>query len=98
MEWIDYYENGNISYYEKFNNDKLTHSSKVFYFENGEKQEELVINNKKKKLYLKTEYFQNGNIKLKGHLKYDKVKYDYVKYGTWHHYDENGGNHKKDSY
>ena len=98
MEWIDYYENGNISYYEKFNNDKLTHSSKVFYFENGEKQEELVINNKKKKLYLKTEYFQDGNIKLKGHLKYDKVKYDYVKYGTWHHYDENGGNHKKDSY
>ena len=44
------------------------------------------------------EYYENGNIKLKGHLKFDMGIYDYVKYGTWHHYDEDGTNHKKDHY
>ena len=30
-----YNTNGNISFYEKFNKDKMSHDSKVFYYESG---------------------------------------------------------------
>ena len=98
MEWTDYNENGNVSFYEKYNKDKMSHDSKVFYYESGNIRDELTIDHKKKKTYIYTEYYENGNIKLKGHLKFDMGIYDYVKYGTWHHYDEDGTNHKKDHY
>ena len=98
LEWIDYYDNGNMSYLEKYNKDKVSHESKISFYENGNKQEELLIENKKKKLYLYTEYLENGNVKLKGHLKFDNGIYDYVKFGTWNHFDKNGKVQKKDHY
>lgn len=98
MEWIDYYENEKMSYIERYNKDKVSHDSKISYYENGNKQEELIIENKKKKLYLYLEYFQNGEIKLKGHLRFDNGIYDYVKFGTWNHYDKNDKVIKKDHY
>ena len=98
MEWTDYHENGNISYYEKYNKDRVSHSSKISYYKDGKTKDELVLDNKKKKLYLYHEYFPNGNLKLKGHIKFNESSYDYGKYGTWHHYDEDGTNHKKNHY
>jgi len=98
MEWTDYNENGDISFYEKYNKDKLSHEKKVFYYDSGTIKDELIIDQKKKKTYIYTEYHENGSVKLKGHLKYDYTVYDYVKYGTWHHYDDQGSNHKKDHY
>ena len=98
MEWTDFHENGNISYYEKYNKDRVSYSSKISYFEDGKTKDELVLENKKKKLYIYHEYYPNGNLKLKGHIKFNESSYDYGKYGTWHHYDEDGTNHKKDHY
>ena len=98
MEWTDYNANGKVSFYEKYNKDKMSHDNKVFYYESGNMKDELTIDHKKKKTYIYTEYYENGNIKLKGHLKFDIGIFDYVKYGTWHHYDDDGTNHKKDHY
>jgi antitoxin component YwqK of YwqJK toxin-antitoxin module len=98
MEWIDYYKNGNISYHEKFNRDKVSHELKVEYFENGNKKEELLINNKKKKVYDFIEYFENGVVKTKGQLKFDTGIFDYSKYGNWIQFDQNGETLKKEHY
>ena len=76
----------------------MSHEQKVFYYDSGTIKDELIIDQKKKKTYIYTEYHENGSVKLKGHLKYDMTVYDYVKYGTWHHYDDQGGSHKKDHY
>ena len=35
MEWTDYNENGGISFYEKYNKDKLSHEQKVSDYDSG---------------------------------------------------------------
>ena len=49
MEWTDYNENGDISFYEKYNKDKLSHEQKVFYYDSGTKKDELIIDQKRRK-------------------------------------------------
>ena len=98
MEWSDYFENEKIEYYEKYNKDKVSHETKVSYYNTGSVKDELILDNKKKKLYIFHEYHPNGNLKLKGHMKFDESNYDYFKYGTWYHYNEEGSEDKKDHY
>ena len=98
MEWTDYFSNGQIEYYEKYHKSQYHHLDKKSYYENGQIENELILDNKKKLLYTYHEYHTNGSIKLKGHLKYDMGIYDYVKYGTWSHFDDQGSNTKKDQY
>ncbi len=98
MEWTDYYINGQIEYYEKYHKNQCHHLDKKAYYEDGQIENELILDNKKKLLYTYHEYHPNGSMKLKGHIKYDMGIYDYVKYGTWSNFDEQGNSTKEDHY
>jgi antitoxin component YwqK of YwqJK toxin-antitoxin module len=98
LEWTDYYINGQIEFYEKYHKNQCHHLDKISYYENGQIESELILENKKKYLYSYNEYHSNGSNKLKGNIKYDMGIFDYVKYGTWSSFDEQGNITNKENY
>lgn len=88
LKWKDYYENGQLAFYEEFNKDFTFHVIKVSYYQNG--QVERKLERVKKYQFLQTEYFESGKLKTKGELRYNRFTFDYEEVGSWLYYSADG--------
>lgn len=88
LKWKDYYENGQLAFYEEFNKDFSYHILKVSYYQSGKIESKL--ERVKKYRLEQTEYFENGKIKTKGELRYNRFTFDYEKVGNWEYYLSDG--------
>lgn len=81
LKWKDYYENGQLSFYEEFNKDFSCHVLKVSYYQNGKIESKL--ERVKKYKFVQTEFFESGKLKSKGELRYNRFTFDYEEVGNW---------------
>lgn len=96
--WSDYYDNGQLEYYEEYHKSFDYHIAKRSYFRDGKAESLFEMINKKKLEYTQNDFYSTGTKKVEGALIYDKKIYDYRKIGTWKFYAENGSLEKKESY
>jgi antitoxin component YwqK of YwqJK toxin-antitoxin module len=96
--WQDFYDNGQLEYYEEYHKSFDYHIAKRTYYKNGKPESLFEMINKKKLEYSQNDYYSVGQKKVEGELIYDKKIYDYRKIGTWKFYAENGSLDKKESY
>jgi hypothetical protein len=88
--WSDYFDNGQLEYYEEFHKSFDYHIAKRSYFKDGKPESLFEMINKKKLEYTQNDFYSLGAKKLEGALIYDKKIYDYRKIGTWKFYAESG--------
>ena len=98
MIWSDYYENGQLEYYEEYHKSFDYHIAKRSYYKDGKPESLFEMVNKKKLEYTQNDFYSAGAKKLEGVLIYDKKIYDYRKIGTWKFYTESGSVEKKESF
>ncbi|HWY33104.1 MAG TPA: hypothetical protein VNX68_00575 [Nitrosopumilaceae archaeon] len=94
----DYYQNGNIEYYEENQQDMEYLYKRNEFFESGQPQIVFEISDKKERLYSKKEYLSNGKLKEEGGMKFHGDLNDYLKEGDWKYYDETGKVTKTEKY
>lgn len=97
-EWVDYYENGNVEYEEKFDNNFEFVIFRDSYYENGKPQSTMKFENKKDHTYYKKEYYENGKIAAEGLVHFFDLIGDYRKIDEWKIYDKNGKLVKTEAY
>ncbi len=98
MVWSDYYENGQLEYYEEYHKSFDYHIAKRSYYKDGKPESLFEMVNKKKLEYTQNDFYSAGAKKLEGVLIYDKKIYDYRKIGTWKFYTESGSVEKKETF
>ena len=98
MVWSDYYESGQLEYYEEYHKSFDYHVAKRSYFKDGKPEVLFEMINKKKLEFTQNEFYAAGAKKLEGSLIYDKKIYDYRKIGTWKFYSESGSVEKKETF
>lgn len=96
--WSDYYETGQLEYYEEYHKSFDYHIAKRSYFKNGKPSELFELMDKKKLRFDQSNFFASGTKKLFGKLVYDKKIYDYRKVGTWNYYKEDGSIDKTEKF
>lgn len=88
--WKDYYPNGNLEYWEEYDNNQTYYVTLNFYYINGNPQNTMQLVDKKNKLYDAKEYYLDGTLKAEGKKKWIPASGGYVKIGQWKYYDAQG--------
>ena len=97
-EWVDYYENGNVEYEEKFDKNFEFVIFRDSYYENGNPQTTMKFENKKDHTYFKKEYHEDGTMAAEGLIHFFTLIGDYRKIDEWKVYDKAGKHIKTEAY
>jgi antitoxin component YwqK of YwqJK toxin-antitoxin module len=96
--WTDYYQNGNVEYYEENVKSFKYYFKLEYYYSDGKTQSSLELTDKKHMLYTAKEYWTNGNLKEDGMRIFNNTVEDYQKTGTWNVYDSGGNKIAEEDY
>ncbi|MDE0771025.1 MAG: hypothetical protein OSB25_02315 [Salibacteraceae bacterium] len=97
-EWVDYYENGNVEYEEKFDKSYEFVIFRDSYYENGNAQTTMKFENKKDHTYFKKEYHEDGTMAAEGLIHFFALIADYRKIDEWKVYNKGGKHIKTEAY
>lgn len=97
-EWVDYYENGNVEYEERFDKNFEFVIFRDSYYENGNPQTTMKFENKKDHTYFKKEYHEDGTMAAEGLIHFFALIGDYRKIDEWKVYDPKGKHIKTEAY
>lgn len=97
-EWVDYYENGNVEYEERFDKSFEFVIFRDSYYENGNPQTTMKFENKKDHTYFKKEYHEDGTMAAEGLIHFFALIGDYRKIDEWKVYDKAGKHIKIEAY
>ncbi len=95
---VDYFDNGNIQYYEEYDKKMLFHVAKRSYYKNGQAESLMELIDKKKLTYSQNEFYETGTKRVVGSLRYDMDIFDYYKTGKWIYFGNTGTPSKEELY
>lgn len=90
IKWTDFFQNGQIAFYEEFEKELQYHISRIYYFENGNVESSLKLKDKRRLIFACESYFDTGGIKSKSRVIFNQSKQDYVLLGKVDWYRKDG--------
>jgi len=98
IEYIEYYQNGNVAYHEKFDKRGEQYDFFKTFYPDGNLKMEMYLIDKKNNTYQEKIYWDNGNLKQEGIKNFNKSNGDYQKNGEWKLYLDSGKLFKIENY